>query len=262
MDEKLNRWFDNEVFCCDNISLLKRLPDNSIDLIYCDILFGGRKNIKDYNDIENKRSSIDNFYLPRTHEMYRILKSSGSIYIHCDYKINHWVRCILDNVFGYNNLMNEIVWRYRTGNLSKKMFRRSHDIIYLYKKTKENYFQPQEVKEYYDCIYGKGFAPSFKGRKHGADEYGEFRISQVDDVWDISAVFTLGKEWVNYQTQKPKALLERIIKASSNKGDIVADFFCGSGTALVVAKELGRKYLGCDIGKKAINITRERLGKI
>ncbi len=129
----------------------------------------------------------------------------------------------------------------------------------FYSKSEKYHFEPQEVKEYYFCIYGPGFKSSFEGRKQGKDEYGDYRISQVDDVWDLSAVFTLSAEHLPFPTQKPSKLLERIFKASSNEGDLVADFFCGSGTTAAVAEKLGRKWIACDLGRFAIHTTRKRM---
>jgi DNA modification methylase len=191
--------------------------------------------------------------------MHNLLAEDGSIYVHCDWRLNGVLKLILNEIFGYNNFMNEIAWHYRTGNLAYKMFQRRHDNILFYKKSENSKFEPQDVKEYYFCIYGPGKTISFKGRNHGKDEFGEYRIAQVDDVWDISAVFTLSDEHLPYPTQKPEALLERIIKASSNEGDLVADFFCGSGTTAAVAEKLGRKWIAADLGRFAIHTTRKRL---
>ena len=248
-----------DIHCCDNLELLQKLPNNHIDLIYCDVLYGTGRNFGDYQDLKPIRSEIENHYIPRIKEMHRVLKETGSIYLQMDTRINHWMRCILDDVFGYENFRNEVVWHYRTGNISKRQFQRKHDVIFLYSKGMDMKYNPLELKEYYVQIYGPGFKPSFKGRKHGEDNKGKYRMSLVDDVWDISAVFTLSKENVHYPTQKPKALLERIIRASSNEKDLVADFYMGSGTTAVVCKELNRNFIGCDISEKAIRVTRERL---
>jgi hypothetical protein len=191
--------------------------------------------------------------------MHNLLADDGSIYVHVDWRMNPFLRLMLNDIFGYENFMNEIAWHYRTGNLAYKMYQRRHDNILFYKKSESGKFNPQDVKEYYFCIYGPGKNISFKGRNHGEDKFGEFRIAQVDDVWDISAVFTLSNEHLPYPTQKPEALLERIIKASSNEGDLIADFFCGSGTTAAVAEKLGRKWITTDLGRFAIHTTRKRL---
>jgi len=196
---------------------------------------------------------------PRLLEMRRILKNTGSIYLHCDATASHYLKLLMDAVFGVENFRNEIVWHYRTGNISKYQFQRKHDIILFYSKSKQLTFNPIEVKEYYSQLYGPNFKPSFEGRKQNEDEKGVYRMSLVDDVWDISAVFTLSKEHMPYPTQKPEALLERIIKAGSNKGDLVLDPFCGCGTTVAVAERLGRKWIGIDITYLAIDAISKRL---
>jgi len=188
-----------------------------------------------------------------------LLADDGSIYVHLDWHAGHYAKSILDEIFGYDNFRNEIVWHYRTGNLAKNQFQRKHDTIFFFSKNEKINFLPQETKEYYADIYGPNFKPSFEGRKQGKDEKGLFRMSMVDDVWDISAVFTLSNEHLPYDTQKPEVLLERIIKASSNEGDLVLDCFCGSGTTAAVAEKLNRRWIACDLGRFAIHTTRKRL---
>jgi len=211
---------------------------------------------------ENDMLAYLSMMAPRLVELHRVLKPTGSIYLHCDPTASHYLKLIMDTIFEPKNFKNEIVWHYRTGNIAKKQFQRKHDILLFYSKTPDTFFNPIETKEYYVQIYGPGFKPSFKGRKHGEDKHGEYRISFVDDVWNISAVFTLSKEHLEYPTQKPEALLEWVISASSNEGDVVLDPFCGSGTTIAVAQKLGRRWIGIDISKEACNLTRKRIRKI
>jgi len=191
--------------------------------------------------------------------MHQLLADDGSIYVHCDWRVSSYLKIILESIFGYNNFINDVIWHYRTGNMANRIFQRRHDIILFFSKSDKYKFSPQEVKEYYFCIYGPNFKSSFEGRKQGKDQYGEYRISQVDDVWDISAVFTLGSEHLPYPTQKPEKLIERILNATTNEGDLVADFFCGSGTMPAVAEKNNRKWIACDLGRFAIHTTRKRL---
>ncbi len=191
--------------------------------------------------------------------MRELLADNGSIYVHLDWHVGHYVKIIMDEIFGKENFVNEIIWHYRTGNIANKQFQRKHDLILFYSKSSKWNFNIQEYKEYYVQTYGPDKKISFKGANDQEDQYGRYRISQVDDVWNISAVFTLGGEHLPFPTQKPEKLLERIIKASSNKGDIVADFFCGSGTTLAVAEKLGRRWIGSDLSKFAIHTARKRL---
>lgn len=187
-----------------------------------------------------------------------LLAEDGSIYVHLDWHAGHYAKTVLDEVFGYENFRNEIIWRYRTGNLAKKQFQRKHDTIFFYSKSDKWNFNPQEIKEYYSDLYGPNFKPSFEGRNQGKDEKGIFRMAMVDDVWDISSVFTLSNEHLPYDTQKPETLLERILKASSNEGDLVLDCFCGSGTTAAVSEKLKRRWITCDLGRFSIHTARKR----
>ena len=242
----------------DNLELMQQMPDNYIDLIYCDILYGTGRNFKDFQDLKADKQIIDEFYVPRIQEMYRILNDMGSIYLHMDWRISHWIRLILDDVFGYKNFRNEIIWSYKSGGASKKKFSSKHDNILFYTKSDDYIFNPLQEKS-----YNRGLKPyRFKGVKEHEDEIGWYTLVNMKDVWDINMVGRTSNERVDYQTQKPKELIERIIKASSKENDIVADFFCGSGTTCVVAKELGRFYIGCDISEKAVEISRKRLSEI
>ena len=198
----------------------------------------------------------------RLHIMKELLSEKGSIYIHLDWHAGQYVKTIIDDIFGYNFFRNEIIWRYRTGNLAENQFQRKHDNIFFYSKSDKPTFNVQEQKEYYADIYGPDFKPSFEGRKQAEDEKGIYRMATVDSVWDISAVFTLSKEHLPYDTQKPEALLERIIRASSSEGDLVADFFCGSGTTMSVAEKLNRRWIGVDFGRFSIHTTQKRLLEI
>lgn len=238
----------------DNIVFMKSLPPNSIDLIYCDILYGTGKDFMDFKDLYPMKEIIYDHYEPRIKEMHRILKQTGSIYLQMDYRIIHWVRCIMDDVFGYSNFINEIIWKYNTGNQSGNAFHRKHDNILFYSKGRNYTFNSIEEEEYLGTK-----KPSFGGRKLTQKKDGYYRYNLMPDVWNISQVFTLGSEYVKYATQKPKKLIERIVKVSSNEGDLVADFYLGSGTTAVVCKELKRNFIGCDINENAISITESRL---
>ncbi len=230
-----------KLYNCDNLELLKTLSDGCIDLIYCDILYGTGRNFGDYQDLKPERQAIENHYIPRLQEMHRVLKDTGSIYIHCDWRINHWIRLIMDDIFGYDNFRNEIIWKYGLGGSSNKQFAKKHDNILFYSKANTYIFNLQ---------YEKATSNKMKGQ-----------MKKMTDVWDIPNINNMAKERVNYSTQKPKRLLESIINASSNKGDIIADFYMGSGTTGEVALELGRRFIGCDISEKACQITKERIEK-
>lgn len=245
----------NKIYCMDNLELLKQLPEESIDLIYCDILYNTGKKFKNFNDnLGNPQEAIE-WYEPRLIEMKRVLKDTGSIYLQCDYRLVHYLKVKMDEIFGYNNFLNDIIWSYDWGGRNKNKWSSKHDNILFYSVTNNFKFNNEEIRIPYKT--------DIKGRKNplvSREKYDKGKIPT--DVWDIPILHSNSKERVGYDTQKPKQLLERIIRASSNPNDIVADFFCGSGTSLVVAKELGRNYIGCDISENAIKITQERLNEI
>jgi DNA modification methylase len=211
--------------------------------------------------------------------MRELLAETGTIYVHLDYRVVHYVKLIMDEIFGKENFINEIAWVY-TGREApaKDGFVRKHETILFYSKT-ENYtfnkqYEPYDEK--YVKLYfvhkdedGRLFQwqPDGKGGRY-KQYLDEAKGIPLRDWWQIKPVHGMDymkkaeSEWLGFPTQKPEALLERIIKTSSNEGDIIADFFCGSGTTLAVAEKLGRRWIGCDISKYAINVTRKRLLEI
>ena len=271
----------NKVYCMDNLELMKQMEDESVDLIYCDILYGTGKNFGDFQDLKPDRQIIEDFYIPRIKEMYRILKNTGSIYLQMDYRIVHWIRIIMDDIFGYDNFRNEIIWSYRRWTATSNSFQNMHDNILFYSKSNTYIFNEQyEITERLKKVYKQGYNTNTtktgkrqilitnKSKVKNIDLstydeviYKEEKGTLINDVWNLGVLASNSKERVGYATQKPKALLERIIKASSNKGDIVADFFCGSGTTGVVAEELGRNYIMCDVNPKAVEISERRISE-
>jgi len=254
----------------DNLELMAEMQDNTVDLIYCDILYGTGRKFKDYQDLKPKREVIEEHYIPRIKEMHRILKPTGSIYLQMDTKINHWIRCIMDDIFGYDNFLNEVVWHYNGRVNATKKYDEKHDVIIFYTKSK-NYsfcldgalipYAKRAIKEYrHKDENGKMYAKVTKRNKGGMKEYRAYIKDGVKptDVWDIPAIFRSSIERLNYDTQKPKALIERIIKASTNECDLVADFYAGSFTTAEVCKDLKRNFIGCDISEKAVAIGLER----
>lgn len=223
---------------CDNLELMAEIKDNTIDLIYCDILYGTGRKFKDYQDLKPIRSEIESHYIPRLKEMHRILKPTGSIYLQMDYKISHWIRLILDDIFGYEMFVNEIIWKYGLGGSGKNEFAKKHDNIFFYSKTKKYNFNLQ-------------FEKATSNKMNGLNK-------KMIDVWDIPNINNMAKERLGYDTQKPKALIERIIKASSNEGDLVADFYSGSFTTAEVCKDLKRNFIGCDINPNCFEKAKER----
>lgn len=197
--------------------------------------------------------------------MQKVLKDTGSFYIHCDPNMSHYLKLVCDLIFGNKNFRNEISWCYRKWAINQKQFVSNHDTILFYAKSKANTF---------NILYSAlsaGTLKRWKGKKQIAvfDEEGTRQASSetidsegspMADWWEISIINPAAKERLGYPTQKPEALLERIIEASSNKGDLVADFFCGCGTTIAVAQKLKRKWIGVDISHLAIGlIERKRL---
>jgi len=270
LDAKQKKIPLNAIFFGDNLHILRALPSNCIDLIYIDPPFFSGRN---YNQIWGDDNEVRTFYdiwedgLPsymvwlnaRLWEMRRVLKDTGSIYVHCDWHASHYIKCEMDKIFGYENFKNEIVWHYKSGGAGDKSYAKKHDMIFLYTKSNKYHFEQQKYKRFLDK--SKGYDPRieyFKDEKSGQD----YRINIMTDVWtDIGIISPNGFERIGYPTQKPEALLERIIKASSKEGDIVADFFMGGGTTCAVAQKLNRKFIGCDISRVASSVTMNRLIK-
>ncbi|MBC8179870.1 site-specific DNA-methyltransferase [candidate division KSB1 bacterium] len=239
---------------CDNLELMAEIQDNTIDLIYCDILYGTGKDFGDYKDLNPIRSEIENHYIPRIKEMHRILKPTGSIYLQMDTRINHWIRILMDDIFGYDNFRNEIVWFYKNASRGKNNYANSHDIILFYSKTNTFIFNRNDI-----LIPFESKMTEWRYTKGGQKGKEMPKGKTPDNVFCLNSLNSMSKELKGYATQKPKALIERIIKASSNEGDLVADFYGGSFTTAEVCKDLNRNFIGCDIEKRAVEIGRKRV---
>jgi adenine-specific DNA-methyltransferase len=206
------------------------------------------------------------FYETAT-QMRELLADDGSIYVHLDWRVGHYAKLILDEIFGQENCRNEIVWFYPRGGDADKQFNRKHDDIYWYAKSENWIFnydatlipytaeqlarfkEADEEGKFYWNVNPRGERVKTRLRKAGIGEY---------DVWNIG-INAIQIRDIGYPTQKPEALLERIIKASSNEGDLILDCFCGSGTTAAVAEKLGRRWITCDLGRFAVHTARKRL---
>ena len=191
--------------------------------------------------------------------MRELLSEDGSIYVHVDYRTSAYIRLLMDEVFGAENFRNEIIWCYSSPSNAKDYFARKHDVILFYSKSKNTTFNIQRIP-HRSGLHGKG-GLGFRDSTSGTplNEL-EAKGKILEDWWtDITPVGRILNELLGYPTQKPEALLERIIKASSNEGDLVADFFCGSGTTIAAAQKLNRSWIGVDIGEEAICTIRSRL---
>ena len=220
---------------------------------------------------------------PRLVELRRVLKASGSLYLHCDPTASHYLKVLLDGIFGPACFRNEVIWRYRRWPAKARRFQRMHDVLLFYTASRER-------AHTFNTLYGyeklaESTLKTFGTRKQRADfssghrkpgvEAGETqgpplsdfwdldgpdgRGPPLSDAWEIGVIAAIGRERTGYPTQKPETLLERIIRSSSNEGDLVLDPFCGCGTAIAVAERLRRRWAGIDVTHLALNLVRERM---
>lgn len=305
----------NKLIWGDNLLVMGSLLEKfagKIDLIYIDPPFAtgadfsftaeigesGEQIVKEQSAIEEKAyrdtwgAGLDSYMGMIYHRLkliHDLLTPTGSFYVHCDWRVNFLLREVLDEIFGRDSHVNEIVWHYRTfQGQTHRYFARKHDALLLYSKGQGFVYNEQFDTELEDTIDASRWADyvtedgtivgarmpiqdsrfqrylkkwkKAHGRDPGPEEVVfEIRGQPVDSVWDLKGLDPKSSEKVGYPTQKPEHLLARIINASSNPGHLVADFFCGSGTTLAVAEKLGRRWIGCDLGRWATHVTRKRL---
>ncbi len=269
--------YENTLYCGDNLDVLREfIPDESVDLIYIDPpFFSNRRYTVIWGDETERRSFEDTweggmesyviFMEVRLLEMRRALKPSGAIFVHCDWHASHRIRMLLDKVFGDDHFLNEIIWYYRGGGVSKKYFGRRHDNIYYYCKSADWFFNADGFRPPYASATVERFAHHI-GNVRGSKDYGSQTLhpdgKHPDDVWELQPIAPSAKERLGYPTQKPEKLLERVLLSGSKEGDIVLDCFCGCGTTLAVAQKTNRKWIGIDISSSAIRLASERLSKL
>ena len=323
----------NVIYCGDCLLKLKDIPSESIDLIYIDPPFSSNRNYVAFWEEQEKRHFEDRFenvraYLdymePRLREIYRVLKTTGCFYYHCDWHASHYIKALLDrdDLFGYSNFRNEIIWKRRYGTFStvheSNKFGSCTESIFFYGKSKDAAFHPQysfkdenylryvektfrhvdengrryriadlanpaprpnlmyeykgykppkngwaisrEKMEQWDKEGRLYFPKDPNGRIQRKRFYDELKGKPIQNLWDdIEMISSQSAERLGYPTQKPLALLERIVKASSEEGDIVLDVFCGCGTTLIVSQQLKRKWIGIDISPTACRVMADRL---
>lgn len=269
----------NKVICDDCVNGLTRIEDNKVDLIYLDPPFFTQdvqrlysKETKTELTFSDKWNSMEEYLLfmeERLTECKRTLKDTGSIFVHCDRNASHYLKILLDKIFGMKNFQSEIIWTYKRWSNSKKGLLNNHQVILFYSKTDRFKFN-RIYTEYsettnIDQILQERVRDKEGKAKYKTDENGNVVIGKskkgvpLSDVWEIPYLNPKAKERVGYPTQKPVILLEQIIKLVTDEGDIVVDPFAGSGTTLVAAKILNRKYLGMDISSDAVLIAEKRL---
>ena len=254
----------NSIYCGDCADVMDRLPDGSVDLIYADPPFfsnqryeaqGGDDEVRAFEDRwEGGVQDYIGWMEPRLRRCHRILRSSGSIYLHCDWHAGHYLKVLMDQIFGEGNFQREIIWKigWASGYKSRaRNYIRNHETLLFYTKSG-------------DFTFNKLYVPHPKGyerRGGGKNPKGV----PLDDVWvDIHSIqhLSFSKEKLGYPTQKPEALLRRLIEVSSNAGDLVLDPFCGSGTTVAAAQRLGRRWIGIDVSPAACKLTTRRMGLI
>lgn len=262
----------------DCLVCMKTMPSESIDMIYLDPPFYSQKKQKlsdssgskyEFSDVWNTKKSYLNFMSERIVQMKRLLKNTGSIFLHCDTSANYYLRMLLDEIMGEKNFKSEIIWTYKRWSNSKKGLLNCHQTILFYSKSDEykfnTFYGEYSPTTNLDQILqkrernGNGKAAYKRDLNGQIIQASEKKGVPLSDVWDIPFLNPKAKERTGYPTQKPIELLERVIKISTDEGDTVLDPFCGSGTTLVGAKLLKRKYIGIDTNPKAIALCTQRL---
>lgn len=242
------------------LDYLKSLKANCIDFIYIDPPFYTQKKqslqANSYDDIWLTLSDYTVFMRDHLVQAKRVLKPHGSIMIHLDWHASHYIKQQLDQVFGYDHFINEIIWHYTGGGRSKKRFSHKHDVLFWYAKGDQWTFNIDAIRVPYKSTssYAKSGIKGKNGKTYMPNDLG----TPLDDTWDIPIINPLSHERVDYPTQKPLALLERIIAACTNKGDLVLDFFAGSGTTGHACYNLQRHCILVDSNQQAINVMQAR----
>ena len=267
----------NKLFYMDNLHVIRSLLSSgyskTFDLIYLDPPFFTNsifnKNIvietneetlklkvPVYND--NTSNRLDEYLENLTTRLILIrdlLSDEGTLYVHIDWRVVHYLRLILDYVFGKERFLNEVIWSYKSGGASKRSFSKKHDNILVYTKTKNYIFNVSKEKS-----YNRDYKPyRFKNIEEYEDDKGWFTLVNSKDVWNIDMVGRTSKERVDYATQKPLKLLEKIILTSSNENSVFGDFFLGSGTSIIAANKHKRSWVGADNSIHSIIQVKKRL---
>ncbi|MHB9026192.1 MAG: DNA-methyltransferase [Armatimonadota bacterium] len=248
----------------DCLEVARVLPSDSFDAIYLDPPFftgedrylhnGERYSELTYTDSWKNLHAYLNWLQERILEMHRLLKSEGVFFLHLDWHAVHYAKVMLDGLFGYDNFQNEFIWYYSGGGASRQRFARKHDSILFYSKSATHWkFYADRVRVPYRWVDGQK-------RADGSErDYARGKLS--DDVWEHHSLMPWAGENLGYPTQKPETLLERLLLATTDEGDVVGDFFCGSGTTPAVAQRLGRRWVAADCSRVAICLTAERLAE-
>jgi DNA modification methylase len=269
----------NRLILGDNLRVMNALMDEyeeKIDLIYADPPFFTNKGYsarigrgedsrkpeewqlaEGYPDQWDDLDSYLDMLYPRLALMHRLLSPTGSLFLHLDWHANSYARILLDEIFGYQNYRNEIIWTYHGPSPIRRAFNRKHDMILFYSKTDQYTFNVDDVR----IPYSENTVETFKSsKKAGFGKVPDLKRGKVpEDWWYFPVVARLHNERTGYPTQKPESIMDRIIQAGSNPGDLVADFFSGAGTTAVVASRNNRYFINSDTQSRALHTTRSRL---
>ena len=270
--------WENMIVFGDNLQFLKNIYANEdiiiknkvkgkVKLIYIDPPFAtedefqSKHGAKAYSD-KIKGTAFIEFLRRRLIFAKEVLADDGTIYVHLDNKMSHYIKVIMDEVFEKNNFRNEIIWHYFMGGKPNNYFANKHDTLLVYKKGEKNIFHEkitERILPYTPSMKSNKGLSQIKCKTCGKESGIWKSVVKQDDVWDISGVFNMSNEYIDYPTQKPEELLKVIIESSTNPGDLVMDFFAGSGTTVAVAEKLGRKWIACDIGKLSCYTIQKRI---
>lgn len=297
----MKKYYDNEgivIYNNDNLDVLQNLPSSSVNLIYCDILYNTGKNFDDYNDNLGSPTQAIEWYRPRIQHMHRVLTENGSIFIHCNWRLDSYMRILMDEIFGGNCFRNRIYRQHSEERGFYNNFDSQVDIILYYVKNPDNFvfkeihglikktvplFENGFMESRSKTLFLDGVAIDLANKnKHWLVSEKQFKVMvenhEVTLINGLPYRFTdvkpVGNLWTGtdmldhyvrtdlaeaYDTPKPEAVLERILTMCSNEGDVIADFFMGGGTTAVVAKKLNRKGIFCDISLKACKVAVSKL---
>jgi DNA modification methylase len=261
------------VYCDDNLLRMAQLFPDSVDLVYLDppffsnrhyeVIWGDEAEVRSFEDRwEGGIYHYVEWMKERAIEIKRVLKPTGTMYLHCDWHAALYLKVMLDDIFGAGNFQNEVIWYYRGAGVSPKRWGRRHDTLLWYSKSKSWYFNPDPVRDAYAESTQERFL-HYIGNVRGGHDFGEQKLNPLgkhpDDVWPIKIVAPSARIRLGYPTQKPEELLQRVILSSSREGDVVLDPFAGCGTTVVVAQKLKRRWIGIDISPTACNLIHRQL---
>lgn len=269
-----SRFAGNMLAKGDNVSYIKYLLSigmaGKVQMIYADPPFLSKSDyaatIKTGDGTSVKRLAYKDSWAEGEEEYYlsvctalwgmkELLADTGTLWLHLDWHSVHYMKVIMDEIFGAGNMINEIIWQYKSGGSSKRHFARKHDSILLYGKTGDYHLEIPKEKS-----YNRDLKPyNFKNVVEYEDEKGWYTLVNMRDVWQIDMVGRTSAERTGYATQKPEKLLSMMVAASSNEGDICADFYCGSGTLPAVCGKMNRRFIACDREQLAVAMTKKRL---